>query len=127
MKKVGERAALVVCCAAGLAVGGGLLASEIGRTEPIDVGEVREVRRGSISTATFEVRNRTEVAQCVEIRVAARDTESKDLDEVVAGGGEIRVPPGASVPLRADLRIDPQDYDERFSELRAFVYGRRGC
>lgn len=94
------------------------------------VGDVREERTSEGSFVTVDVRNRAAVAQCPEIRIVARDNETRDLAEVVArpASDDVRLEPGAVSTFEGLIDgLSAEDYDEKLREFSAYVYETGPC
>lgn len=81
-------------------------------------------------TVEADVRNRTDVERCPEMRAAVRDRERRDLALVPALplGGDGSIPPGATV--RFGARIDDltrRELDEELSDVVIYVYEPHRC
>lgn len=94
------------------------------------VGDVGEERTRDGSFVTVDVRNRGATAQCPEIRIVARDNESRDLGEVVARPttDDDRLEPGGLTTFEGLVQgLSAEDYDEKLREFDAYVYETRPC
>lgn len=94
------------------------------------VGDVREERTPDGSFVTVDVRNRGATAHCPEIRIVARDNESRDLGEVVARPttDDDRLEPGGLTTFEGVIRgLSDEDYEEKLREFNAYVYETRPC
>jgi hypothetical protein len=113
-----------VACVVGAVLSLALFAGEVGKTPTYDVGKGAERRVGEVSSVTFTVKNNTGHPRCPEVHVAARDTESRTLAEVVASppAGVTAVPAHGSVTLTASLHITGRDYQEKLHEIRPYVF-----
>ena len=117
-------------CEAGLLVALLLTMGEARAGDPLQVSGVVHRETGSAVTVEADVRNRTDVPSCPEMRAAVRDRESRDLAEVRATplDGKGSIPPGATV--RFGARIDDltrRELDEELSDVVVYVYEPHRC
>jgi len=121
---------LYALCAGGTVIAVALTLAEAREGELVEVSGVSHHETGGVVTVEADVRNRTDVARCPDVRAAVRDRESRDLAEVVAAplSGDGTVPPGATV--RFGARIDDltrRELDEELSRVVIYVYEERRC
>lgn len=122
--------AIYALCGAGLLVAVLLTVGEARAGDPLRVSRVEHREEGRVVTVEADVRNRTDVPRCPEMRAAVRDRESRDLAEVRATplDGEGSIPPGATV--RFGARIDDltrRELDEELSDVVIYVYEPHRC
>lgn len=119
-----------VLAALGIVVALGLVVYEAQREDPIEIGNVRTEREGLTTVAEVRVRNTADEAKCPEIRIAARDTDGQDLDEVIAepATGDEKLTPGQTAVYRAELSdISEREYQEELEGFSAYVAEVRPC
>lgn len=123
------RRSAAIACVVGAVLSLALFAREVSKTPTYDVGKAAERRVGEVSSITFTVKNNTGQARCPQVHVAARDTESRTLDEVVASlpAGVTAVPAHGAATLTASLRITSRDYQEKLREIRPYVFKTVRC
>lgn len=121
---------LYALCAVGVAVAVTLTVGEARAGDPLRVSAVMHREVDGVVTVEADVRNRTDVPRCPEMRAAVRDRESRDLAEVRATAldGDGSIPPGATV--RFGARIDDlprRELREALSDVVIYVYEPRRC
>jgi hypothetical protein len=115
---------------AGSAAGLGLGVAEVYSRPPVDIGEERVHRTGLVSTVEVTVQNTSSEPQCPEVRIAARDREGLDLEEVVAEPETHTGPlaPGQTVTYEGVFRgLTPLDYREKLDEFTAYAFRSDPC
>lgn len=115
---------------AGIALALVLTVVEIQAEPAVEVEVASSERTDSVSVVDARATNTTDEPQCPEIRVAARDSDGVDLDEVVATPveGSERIQPGQSVRYRGELTdITEQEINEEFDEYAAYVWELGSC
>lgn len=120
----------VAICILGAFMSVALGAFEVSQRPPVEVRDPVDERRGLVSIVQVEVTNRSGVARCPEIRIAARDRDDRDLEERVAtpDSGVERLEPGATQVYRAEFTdLSAEDYDEELKEFAAFVWEAPKC
>lgn len=122
--------ALYALCAGGLVVALALTIGEAGAGRPLVVTGIVHRETAGVVRIEADVRNRTDVPRCPEMRAAVRDRESRDLAEVRATPlrGDGAIPPGVTV--RFGARIDDltrQELDEELSDVVIYVYEPHRC
>ena len=102
------------------------------RAKPdVRLGDERVRIEGLVATVQVTARNDTDdETLCPVVRVAARDRDGLDLEDVAAepdfGDGRLR--PGASANFVAVLDgISAQDFEEQLDEFFAYVDDDRPC
>jgi hypothetical protein len=102
------------------------------RAKPdVRLGDERVRLDGLVATVQVTARNTTDDETfCPVVRVAARDRDGLDLDDVEARPdfGDGRLTPGTSANFVAVLDgISSQDFDEQLDEFFAYVDDDRPC
>jgi uncharacterized protein (DUF58 family) len=128
-RRTSRRSSAGMACALGAVLSLLLFGAEVGKTPTYDVGKATERRVGEVSTMTFTVKNNTGKPRCPVVHVAARDTESRTLDETVAAppAGVTSVPAHGSVVFTGAVRITAHDYREKLRQIRPFVFKTTRC
>lgn len=117
-----------------LAVGGAAVALGLGIARvydrpPVDIGPERVRREGLVATVQVTVKNRSDDTLCPEIRIAARDREGLDLEEVVAqpdGSGTLS-PGQATTYVGVFRKLTARDYREELDEFAAYPFSTNPC
>ena len=115
---------------AGIAAAFGLGIAEVYSRPPVDIGEERVRRDGLIATVHVPIRNRLDQPVCTEIRIAARDREGFDLEEVVAEPDRHTGPlaPGQTVTYIGVFEaLTEEDYREKLDEFTAYAFRAEPC
>lgn len=115
---------------AGLVAALALGLSEARDRPAVEFGEERVRRDGLVATVQVNARNRTDEVVCPEVRIAARDREGLDLEEVVARPqeGGPRIGPGSSQSYVGVFHnLSEDDYRERLDEFSAYVFDVEPC
>ena len=128
----GRRGTLLFYAAllAGSAAALGLGVAEVVNKPPLDIGEERVHRTGLVSTVDVPVRNTSTRPQCPQIRIAARDREGLDLEEVVARPQDSngRLAPGQTVTYTSEFRrLTRLEYREKLDEFTAYAFRSDPC
>lgn len=120
-------AAVVLGIVAGMTLG----ILEILDRPVIELGDERVRRDGLVATVQVLATNDSDdTTYCVEVRIAARDREGFDLQDVPAEprDGEGRMRPGRTLNFTAVFdELDEQDYEEELDEFAAYVDERSEC
>lgn len=119
-----------VVSAAGIALALVLTVVEIQAEPAVEVEVASSERTGSVSVVDARATNTTDEPQCPEIRIAARDGDGVDLDEVVATPveGSERIQPGQSLRYRGELTdVTEQEINEELDEYAAYVWELGSC
>jgi hypothetical protein len=115
--------AFVLLCLLGAASAVALTVREIGRTPAVVLSVVSTQRTGLTTTVTVDVRNTSDRARCVTVRLAARDRNGRDLGSVTVAG-RLALAAGASRRIPTRLTLTARDYAER---LDRFYPSARPC
>lgn len=102
----------------------GLGIREARRTLPVAMGEEQVSREGGETVVSVNVKNRSDEAVCPEIRIAARDREGLDLDEVAAHprSGEPRIEVDRSrLYVGTFTELTEQQLEEELDEFTAYL------
>ncbi len=102
----------------------GLGIREARRTLPVAMGEEQVSREGGETVVSVNVKNRSDEAVCPEIRIAARDREGLDLDEVAARprSGESRIEVDRSrLYVGTFTELTEQQLEEELDEFTAYL------
>ena len=104
---------------------------EVQAKPDVRLGDERVRLEGLVATVQVTARNATgDETFCPVVRVAARDRDGLDLDDVEARPdfGDGRLTPGASANYVAVLDgISAQDFEEQLDEFFAYVDDDRPC
>lgn len=115
--------------AGGAAVAFGLGVAEVYDKPPVDIGAERVRREGNVATVQVTVKNRSQGTLCPEIRIAARDREGLDLEEVVArpeGTGALAAG-DADTYVGVFRGITPKEFREELDEFTAYAFAAGRC
>src|SRR2546425_2257590 len=119
-----------------------LFVSYANKKDPIKVGtvsqdppakEFSDLREARPITVSADVTNRSKVARCPEMRVAALDVNAKNLAEVVAqpesgASGPARLEPGQTVRFEAVIvTLTLKDEREKLKNVDLYAYNDRRC
>lgn len=116
-------AAFIVVCVLGAASAVALTVREIVRTPAVVMSVAGTDRVGLTTTVTVGVRNTSDQARCVTLRLAARDRNGRDLGSVTVAGRLVLAPhTGRRIPTR--ITLTARDYAER---LDRFYPSARAC
>lgn len=115
--------------AAGAVVAFALGLAQVYDRPPVEFGNERVSRDGLVATVQVNVRNRSDEALCPDIRIAARDREGLDLEEVRARPeGEGALSPGQSVTYIGVFRnLTALEYHEELDEFTAYAFAAEPC
>ncbi len=117
-------------CAVGIVAGLVLGVREVRDRPSIEFGDERVRRQGLVATVQVTATNRTDEDRCPEIRIAARDREGLDLQEVVArpaDGGPKLAAGQSTTYVGVFRRLDAEDYDEKLDEFVAYEFADEPC
>ena len=123
-------ALIVLVCLAGVAVALFLVVTEAREGEALRVSEVEHRIQDGTVVAEGVVTNHSDKARCPDIRVAARDGESRDLAEVEArpAGGEARIDPDEGVRYTATIDgLTAAELEEQLDDVSMYVYEPHEC
>ena len=121
---------IVLICLLGVVVALFLVVTEAREGEALWVTDVEHRIRDGAIEAEGVVTNHSSVARCPDIRVAARDSETRDLAEVRAepAGGEVRIDPDEGVRYTATIDgLDPAELEEELDDVSMYVYEPHRC
>jgi hypothetical protein len=109
-------AAFVALCVVGIVSAAALAVREAVRTPPVVAAVAHTDRSGLTTTVDVSVRNTTDTARCVTVRVAARDRNGHDLGAVTAASG-LRLDSHGRRSVSARLTLTARDYAERLDRF----------
>jgi hypothetical protein len=115
--------AFVLLCVIGSVVAIGLTVREASRTPPVVVDLTSTSRSGLVTSLELSVRNTTDQARCVSVRIAARDRAGHDLGATTAAEA-LRLPAHATRRLSTRLTLTGRQYAE---ELDTFYPSADPC
>ena len=115
--------AFVLVCLLGAVASVALAVRAATSTPPVTVDLGGTTRTGLTTTVAVAVRNTTDQARCVEVRVAARDRTGRDLG-VVTAAEELTLPAHAARRLTARVTLTARQYAE---QLDTFYPSAAGC
>ena len=106
-------------CAGGSAAALVFTVHEARHEDPVEVRVVTSHRAGEVVVAQAEVHNTTGAARCVDLRIAARDREGRDL--AVAAPIRLQLKPGERRRATSSVTVSRRDATERLQRTDAFV------
>ena len=110
-------------CVAGAAASVGLTVHEALRTPPVVVSVAGTSRAGLTTTVTISVRNTTPQTRCVDLRVAARTRDGRDLGKPAVQRA-VALSPHGHRRTSARITLTARQYAE---QLDKFYPSTRAC